>query len=138
MRTSPILISIFLFVLVLSCSKDEGKRLSCSYLHSAGAISGIAGPDSVRVNEQQALTVDVSAPSLCVADIRVIVTPYNDTLYYLDADVKYIADSSKICNCEVSDHHYVRVYFTVPAAGTIALSAPQGIGQSPSHIIKVY
>lgn len=133
-----ILISVWVTVLLPGCSRDKGRQVLCDYQHTAGTIAGIAGPDSARANEQQALTVDVAAPGLCVADVKVTATPYNDTISYLNADVQYSAGNSGDCNCEVSDHHYVRVYLTAPAAGTIVLSAPPGIGPVPSHSISVY
>ena len=134
MRTFYFLISIYAIILLACCSKNDQQ--DCHYQYTAGIISGISGPDSLRINEQNELTLDVAAPGLCVADIKVIVTRISDSVYYLDANVKYSAD--KACDCEIKDHHFVRLYFSSPVAGPISLSGAPGIRPSAGHMIKVY
>lgn len=136
MRSFYRLTIICAFFLMAGC--EEPPAPSCNYLHTAGVIDGVAGPDSARVNEPLELTLDVLAPDLCVSEVAVTASFYSDSLYYLDADVKYSTDNDAECKCKVSDHHYVRVYFTAPVEGTIVLSAPPGIGPSASHTVKVY
>ena len=134
MRIFYFFISIYAIILLPGCSKSP--QHDCYYQNTAGVVSAISGPDSIRINEQNELTLDVVVPGLCVADIKVDVVRVSDSVYYLDANVKYSTD--KDCNCQVKDHHFVRLYFSSPVAGTMSLSATPGIGPSAGHMIKVY
>lgn len=137
MKTFYFLISIYAIFLPVGCGKNNQQ--DCSYQYTAGVINDISGPDSILVNEQYELTLDVTAPGLCVADVKVTITRITDSIYYLDATVKHNSTGGNgNCACEVKDHHFVRLYFSSPVTGIISLSATPGIGPSAGHTVKVH
>ena len=124
------------FLILCGCKKMEEQ--DCIYNYSEGDIKAISGPDSLRVDEQQSLVFEVTAPELCVSDIDINLTYFADTTYTAEARVKYSSGLNTNCPCEVKDKHYARVYFSSPVRGNITISAPQTIGPVVDYTVKVY